>query len=80
MSFFSRTTNNFFKIAISLIGLGLVFYVLIEFRIWSGDWTNYFIKVGRLEEIIFISLIVSAISIIVLKLYSWHLKMQTGGR
>ena len=79
MSFISQITNNFFKIVMSLIGLGVVFYVLIEFRLWSGEWTNYFIKVGRWEEIIFISLIVSAISIVVLKLYSWHLRKQ-GGR
>ena len=80
MSFASRATRNFYKILVSLIGLIIVFYILIEFRIWSGDWTTYFIKVGKWEEIIFISAIVAIISMLVLKLYGWHLRAQTGGR
>ena len=79
MSFASRTTGSFFRILMSLLGLTLVFYVLIEFRLWSTEWTNYFVKVGKWEEIIFISLIIAAITTVVLKLYGWHLRKQ-GGR
>lgn len=80
MSFLGHAGNNFFKIAVSLIGLIVVFYILIEFRLWSADWTGYFLKRGGFEEIIFVSLIVAGVSIVVLKLYSWHLRIQTGGR
>lgn len=76
-SFVSRTTGNLVKILITLGGLILVFYVLIEFRLWSGDWTGYFLKRGAFEEIIFVSLIVAGISTVVLWLFKWHLRLQT---
>ncbi len=76
-SFVSRTTGNLVKILITLGGLILIFYVLIEFRLWSGDWTGYFLKRGAFEEIIFVSLIVAGISTVVLWLFKWHLRIQT---
>ena len=76
-SFVSRTTGNLVKILITLGGLILVFYVLIEFRLWSADWTGYFLKRGGYEEIIFVSLIIAGISTVVLWLFKWHLKLQT---
>ncbi len=75
-NFVSRTTGNLVKILITLGGLILVFYVLIEFRLWSGNWTGYFLKRGAFEEIIFVSLIVAGISIVVLWLFKWHLRLQ----
>jgi hypothetical protein len=77
MSFVSRTAGNFFKLLVTLGALALVFYVLIEFRIWSGDWTGYFLKRGRFEEIIFVSLVVAGISTVLLWLFKWHLRAQT---
>ena len=77
MSFVSRTSGNFFKILVTLAGLAVVFYILIEFRLWSMDWTDYFLKRARFEEIIFVSLIVAGISIVVLWLFKWHLRLQT---
>ena len=77
MSFVSRTSGNFFKILVTLTGLAVVFYILIEFRLWSMDWTDYLLKRARFEEIIFVSLIVAGISMIVLWLFKWHLRMQT---
>ena len=75
-SFVSRTSGNLIKILMTLGGLILVFYVLIEFRLWSGDWTGYFLKRGAFEEIIFVSLIVAGISTVVLWLFKWHLRLQ----
>jgi len=80
MAFVSRIGKNFYKILLSLTGLAIVFYVLIEFRLWSMDWTEYFIKVGKWEEFIFVSLIVALVSLVVLKLYHWHIRAQAGGR
>jgi hypothetical protein len=74
--FVKKTTGNLFKMLLTLGGLALVFYILIEFRLWSTDWTDYFMKHGRFEEIIFVSLIVAGISMVVLKLFSWHLRAQ----
>ncbi len=78
--FLAHVVGNFFKIAVTLIGLAIVFYVLIEFRLWSMDWTAYFLKTGSWEQLIFISLIIAGISLVVLKLFGWHLRMQAGGR
>ena len=78
--FWEHVTGNFFKILITLGGLALVFYILIEFRIWSMDWTEYFLRRGAWEEIIFVSLVVAAISLVVLKLFGWHLRKQGGGK
>ena len=75
-SFVSKTFGNLIKILITLSGLILVFYVLIEFRLWSGNWTGYFLRRGAFEEIIFVSLIVAGISTVVLWLFKWHLKIQ----
>lgn len=76
MSFVSRTTGNLFKILATLGGLAIVFYILIEFRIWSMDWTDYFLKRGSFEEIIFVSLVVMGISIVILWLFKWYLRAQ----
>ena len=76
--FWAHVVKNFFKIAVSLAGLAIVFYVLIEFRLWSMGWTDYFIKRGGWEEIIFVSLIVAGITTVVLKLFGWHLRLQGG--
>ena len=75
-SFVSKTSGNFFKILITLAGLALVFYILIEFRLWSMNWTDYLLKRARFEEIIFVSLIVAGISTVVLGLFKWHLRLQ----
>jgi len=80
MSFVGRLGNNFFKIAVSLVGLLILFYILIEFRLWSMEWTDYFLKRGSFEEIIFVSALVFIVSTVVLKLYQWHIRMQAGGR
>ena len=67
---------NFFRILLTLGALALVFYILIEFRIWSSDWTDYFLKRGSFEEIIFVSVVVAGISMVILWLFKWHLRAQ----
>jgi len=80
MGFWARIAGRFFKIALSLAALLLVFYILIDFRIWSMDWTGYFLKRGQFGEIIFVSLVVAGVSMVVLALFKWHIRIQTGGR
>jgi len=80
MGFVARTSGNFYKILVTLAGLLLVFYILIEFRLWSMEWTEYFLKRGSWGEIIFISLIIAGISMVVLWLFKWHIRLQAGGR
>jgi uncharacterized membrane protein YobD (UPF0266 family) len=79
-SLVGRTSGRIYKIAISLAGLAILVYILIDFRVWSMDWTEYLLKRGRWEEIIFVSIVVFLISTIVIKLFQWHLRMQAGGR
>ena len=79
-SLMGRTGGRLYKIAISLAGLAILFYVLIDFRLWSMDWTEYLLRRGRLEEIIFVSAVVFIVSTIVIKLFQWHIRMQAGRR
>lgn len=76
MGFVSRTTGNLFRILLTLGALALVFYIIIEFRIWSMDWTDYFLKRGRFEEIIFVILVAMAITMVIVWLLKWHLRAQ----
>jgi len=75
-----RTGGRLYKIAISLAGLAILLYILIDFRLWSMDWTDYLLKRGRLEEIIFVSVIVFLVSTIFIKLFQWHIRLQAGRR
>ena len=74
------TGGRFYKIVISLVGLAVLFYILIDFRLWSMDWTDYLLKRGRLEEIIFVSAVVFIVSTILIKLFQWHIRLQGGRR
>ncbi len=78
--FLRNVALNFWKIVLFLAALAIVFYVLIEFRLWSMEWTEYFLKVGKWEEIVFISLVIAAVSIVVLKLFQWHVRLQSRRR
>lgn len=80
MGFIGNVAGNFFKILTTLGAIAVGFYVIMEFRLWSMDWTEYFIKVGRWEEIVFVTLVVMAISMVVLWLLKWHVRAQAGGR
>lgn len=79
-SLVGRTGGRLFKITISLAGLAILLYVLIDFRLWSMDWTEYLLKRGRLEEIIFVSAVVFLVSTIFIKLFQWHIRIQGSGR
>ena len=79
-TFAGRASSNFFKMTVTLAGLAVLFYILIEFRLWSMEWTDYFLKRGNWEEIIFVSLIVFLISTVAIKLFQWHIRMQARGR
>lgn len=78
-SFTSRTGSNLYKISITLAGLAFLIYILVEFRLWSMDWTGYFLKRGKWAEIIFVSIVVFLVSTVTIKLFQWHLRIQ-GGR
>ncbi len=80
MGLLTKVEINFYKMVVSLLGLLFVLYVLVEFRIWSMEWTEYFLKRAGWLEIIFISLVVAGISTVILKLFQWHIRMQAGGR
>lgn len=79
-TFAGRTGGRFFKIVVSLAGLAVLVYILIDFRIWSMDWTDYLLKRGRIEEIIFVSIVVFLVSTVLIKLFQWHIRLQGGRR
>ena len=76
MGFFFRFGGNFYKTAMVIIGFTIGFYVIIEFRLWSMEWTEYFLKFGSLEEVVFVSLVVMAIGIVVPALLKWFLRLE----
>lgn len=75
--FLNNVFSNLYKILLIILGLVIVFYVLIAFRLWSMEWTDYFLKRGQWEEIIFVSLIIAGISLVVLKLFRWYVRLET---
>jgi len=76
MGFAWNVSRNFFKMLITLGAIVLGLYVIMAFRFWDNDWTDYFFRTGRWEEIIFVSLVGTAVSTIVMWLLKWHVRAQ----
>ncbi len=69
-----RVIELLWKLFLFLLGLTIVSYVLIEFRIWSSDFTLYFIRIGNWEMILFITVIVTGVTIVLTKMLQWETK------
>jgi len=75
-----HVTGNLYTTLIFLAGLAVVVYILVAFRIWSMSWTDYFIRTWKIEELIFVFLIVSAVTIVLTSLFNWFIRKQVGRR
>lgn len=64
------------RILVFAITFFVVVFVLSTFRIWQLDWQDYLIKAGKWPELIFILAIVSAITLILVKLLQWEYRIE----
>ena len=69
-----------YRIIIFLVTFGIVVYLLIASKIWSGDLNIYFIRTGRWGELIFVALVVYIISQVLERLLRWEFRLQTRGK
>lgn len=76
MGVWFRIGRNFYKTAMVIIGFAIAFYIVIEFRIWGMEWTEHFLRLGSLEEVIFVSLVGMAVGMVVLALLKWFLRLE----
>jgi hypothetical protein len=74
--FLFRVGGNFYKTAMVIIGFLIAFYIVVDFRLWGMEWTEYFLRLGSLEEVIFVSLVVAGVGIVVLALLKWFLRLE----
>ncbi len=73
-----KTGINLYKTVMIIIGFALAIYVITEFRLWSMAWTDVFIRLWRLEEIIFVSLVVVGVTIVITWLLKWFIRLEVG--
>jgi len=78
-SFLKHVTSNFYKIAIILISIAIIIYVMVAFRIWNNDWTDYLLKRGRWEEAVFVGIILMGMGMVLTKLYQWFVRLEMRG-
>jgi uncharacterized membrane protein len=76
MSFWSKV-EFFYKFLILFIAFVIVTYVLTWFRIWSADFTLFFFRTGKWEGIIIVSLIVAAVSMLLIKMWQFQVRLGT---
>lgn len=76
MSFVGNIGRNFFTVLVTVGVIAFGLYVIMSFKEWGGDWTGYFLRRGKWEEIIFVSLIAMAVTMVVMQLIKWHIRAQ----
>ncbi|MBN2067199.1 MAG: hypothetical protein JW744_01900 [Candidatus Diapherotrites archaeon] len=69
-----KTFGFLWKLFLFLLGLAIVVYASIEFRLWSGDFTIYYLRVGDWEKIIFVTLVVTGVSMVLTRMLQWETK------
>lgn len=73
-------TANLWKICVFLLAVAIVVYVIIEFRIWSDEFSGYFFRIGDLGMLVFVLLIVTAVTMVLSKLLRWEARAITKPR
>lgn len=64
------------KITLFLIAFTIVVFAYIGLREWSGSFTMYFLRTSKWGELLLITLIVTAASIILTKLLQWQVRIE----
>ncbi|MDD5148181.1 MAG: hypothetical protein PHH08_01825 [Candidatus ainarchaeum sp.] len=77
MSFAGRIISNTWKILVFLLAFGIVVYVSLRLRFWSGDFTTYFLRTENWGMLVLITLIGYIVSTILTRLLVWQFHLET---
>ncbi|MBN1940793.1 MAG: hypothetical protein JW772_01270 [Candidatus Diapherotrites archaeon] len=72
-----RTLSWSWRISIFLAALAIVVYALFGLRVWSDDWTTYFLRTQNWVMLIAISIAVMAVSKVFIWLLQWQFRAET---
>lgn len=72
-----KTVSLAWKIIIFLVSFAVVIFVSIRLRFWSGDFTIYFLRTENWGMLVFITLVVTAVSMILIRLLQWQFRLET---
>ena len=65
------------KILIFIFSFAIVLFVSLRFRMWSGDFTMYFLRTQNWGMIAFLLIIGTGVSMILTKLLQWQFRLET---
>lgn len=68
------------RVMVFIITFFIVVFVLSHFRIWQLELQAYFIKAERWLELVFIFTVVTAITMVLIKLLQWEYEIESGQR
>ena len=74
--FLGKTYSRTWRITIFLAAFAIVAYFIIGFRDWQADFTTLFLRTGRWEMIIFLSLVGFVAITVLIKLLQWLFRME----
>ncbi|MDD5163508.1 MAG: hypothetical protein PHD95_04850 [Candidatus ainarchaeum sp.] len=72
-----RVISWSWKIIIFLIAFAIVLFISLQLRLWSGDFTLYFLRTGDWGMLLFMLLVTTAISMVLIKLLQWQFHIET---
>jgi len=58
----------------------VIAYMLVELKIWSYDFSQFFLRSGSWVEMIFIGLVAAAVGMLLHFLATWAYHFEMGGR
>lgn len=72
-----RSISIAWKIIIFLFSFGIVLFVSWRMKLWSGDFTRYFILTGNWGMLLLLFLIGYIVSEILNRLLQWQFRLET---
>jgi len=72
-----KSISIMWKIIIFLFSFGIVLFVSLRLKLWSGDFTRYFILTGNWGMIILLLMIGYIVSEVLTKLLMWQFRIET---
>jgi len=67
--------RTLFRIFLFLVSTAVVVVLLVRMKLWSADFTRYFLRTDRWLELIFVMAVGFAVSMIVERLLKWQGRM-----
>lgn len=73
----NRTLSILWRILVFLVTLAIMIYVVVYFRVWGIEWSKWFLWHGNLWGWIFVSMVVTGICMVIVKLVQWQVRLET---